>query len=132
MLTSQTIKFILHTVVNHKIDINRLNGDGGMPSSHSSIVSSVATLSGLIYGLNSPVFALSFILAIIICHDAMHSRQEIGKQAVIINKIIKDLVDKEQSDKVLEEFVGHTPFQVLAGILLGVTIALMYFSINLG
>ena len=129
LLCSQTIKVIIYTIVNHRFDTSRLNGDGGMPSSHSSIVSAVATMSALVYGISSEIFGISFVFAIIVCHDAMHSRQEIGKQAVVINKMLQDLMEGEHTDKFLEEFVGHTPFQVLAGIILGIGISILFYFI---
>ncbi len=121
-LTAQVLKTIIHAVVNKRLDLSRLVGDGGMPSGHSATVSAAATMCALTYGTGSGVFALSAILAIITCHDAMNSRQEIGKQAAVLNKLIRDVLEGEDPEIVLEEFVGHTPFQVMAGILLGVLV----------
>ena len=129
-LTAQVLKTIIHAIVNKSIDFSRLVGDGGMPSGHSATVSAVATMCGLTCGGSSPVFAVSATLAIITCHDAMNSRQEIGKQAAVLNKIIRDVLEGENPETVLEEFVGHTPFQVAAGILLGILVAYaMYYWI---
>ncbi len=122
-LAAQVLKTIIHAIVNKGIDWSRLVGDGGMPSGHSATVSATAAMCALRCGADSPVFAVSVILAIITCHDAMNSRQEIGKQAAVLNKLIKDMLEGGDPETVLEEFVGHTPFQVAAGVLLGILVA---------
>lgn len=125
-LAAQVLKTIIHAVINRGIVWSRLVGDGGMPSGHSATVSAVATMCALTYGADSGVFAVSAILAVITCHDAMNSRQEIGKQAAVLNKLIQDVVEGENPEVVLEEFVGHTPFQVCAGVLLGILTAVLF------
>ena len=82
---AQVLKVIINAVVYKKYDWRRLFGDGGMPSGHSATVSSLACITGLVYGLSSFEFAFTMILAIIVCHDAMGVRMETGKQAVILN-----------------------------------------------
>lgn len=98
---------------------------GGMPSSHSSCVVALCIACGIKEGLGSAIFALSFILAGVVMIDASGVRYETGKQAKIINKITKKLFS-ENSEEVnagLKELVGHTPFQVLMGALLGIAVA---------
>lgn len=127
-LTAQVLKTIIYALIHKKIDFKRLVGDGGMPSGHSATVSAVSTMCALTCGAGSPVFAVSFILAIITCHDAMNSRQEIGKQAAVLNKLISDMLSGEAPEIVLEELVGHTRSQVCAGIILGIlTGCVMYY-----
>ena len=92
-VTSQILKTILHLIVNKKIVWERLVGDGGMPSSHSATVTSVAVATGFIAGWGSPVFGVAVFLAIIVMHDARGVRRETGKQAVVINDMI-DLFEK--------------------------------------
>lgn len=119
---AQVTKAIIYAIINKKFDLWRLFGDGGMPSGHSATVTSVAVISALIYGTGSYEFAISGILAIIVCHDAMGVRRETGKQAILLNEIMKsfDILSKKELPEVkLKEFVGHTPVQVLAGILIG-------------
>ena len=87
-VTSQILKTILHLIVNKKIVWERLVGDGGMPSSHSATVTSVAVATGFIAGWGSPVFGVAVFLAIIVMHDARGVRRETGKQAVVINDMI--------------------------------------------
>lgn len=122
-MIAQVLKVIIHAIINRKMDISRLFGDGGMPSGHSATVSSLAVMCALVYGAGSVEFAISSILAIIVCHDAMGVRREAGKQAVIINELIEAfsvLTEEKLPELKLKEFVGHTPVQVVAGILIGV------------
>ena len=112
-LWAQILKTILHALVTHRLDLSRLIGDGGMPSGHSATVSSLAVAA---------------VLAVIVCKDAMGVRLETGRQAAIINEIVKafdDLSTGKLSEVKLKEFVGHTPIQVLAGILLGIINAVL-------
>jgi len=128
---AQFLKTVIYAVENKKWDWSRLFGDGGMPSGHSATVSSLAMLSALIFGFDSFEFAVTSILAIIVCHDAMGVRLETGKQAVKINELLEvfELIHPDKiSEANLKEFVGHTPIQVMAGILLGILNAcVMYF-----
>lgn len=121
---AQVLKTFIYWGVNRKLDLWRLVGDGGMPSGHSATVASLATICALIHGMPSFEFAISAVLAIIVCHDATGVRQETGKQAVVLNQLlglIEKISDHKVSDEVkLKEFVGHTYTQVLAGILLGI------------
>ncbi|MBR3972794.1 MAG: divergent PAP2 family protein [Oscillospiraceae bacterium] len=129
---AQVLKVIINACLTKQWSIERLFGDGGMPSGHSATVASVATVTALINGFGSFEFAISALLAIIVCHDAMGVRLETGKQAVVINEIVKtfETLYKDQLPEVkLKEFVGHSPVQVGAGILLGILNALwMYFT----
>ena len=86
---AQVCKFIIHIIVNRKVDFERLIGDGGMPSCHSCTVCATASATGILCGLDSPYFAIAAILAIIVMHDAMGVRLETGKQAVIINDMME-------------------------------------------
>ena len=130
---AQLIKTIIHAIVTKSIDFTRLIGDGGMPSGHSATVCAVATSAGILYGLGSFPFAISVIVAIIVMHDAMGVRLETGRQAVIINDIVEafnSLASEKLPEAKLKEFVGHTPLQVIAGILLGVANTfIMYYCI---
>lgn len=128
---AQVLKTIIHTIINKKLDWNRMVGDGGMPSGHSATVTSVAALAAMVCGPGSFEFAVSFILAIIVCHDATGVRRETEKQALLISELVKafaELSEEKLPEVKLKKFVGHTPVQVLAGITLGVTNAvIMYF-----
>lgn len=130
--TAQVLKAILYTVLNREFSLERLFGDGGMPSGHSATVSAMATMAFLHYGIGSFEFAITAMLAIIVMHDAMGVRLETGKQAKMINDLVELLNEKKYvemfSEEKLKEFVGHTPLQVAAGCILGILIGcLLYF-----
>lgn len=130
---AQVLKTIIFAIQNKKLDMERMVGDGGMPSGHSATVTSLCVFSGLSFGFDSFQFAVAGILAIIVCHDAMGVRLETSRQAAVINELTKTielLSSKEWNKEKLKEFVGHTPIQVLAGILLGIINAVvMYFLV---
>lgn len=122
---AQVAKVIINAFVSRKLDWERLFGDGGMPSGHSATVVSLATVCGLLCGTGSHEFAVSAILAVIVCHDAMCVRQEAGKHAALLNEIIasyksfNNLVEKKFGQPELKEFLGHTPLQVVVGGMVG-------------
>lgn len=128
---AQIIKSILFLIINKKFDPKRLVGDGGMPSGHSATVTSLCVISALARGPASFEFAVTFVLAIIVCHDATGVRLETEKQAFLLTEIVNTLseIHKEKIPEVkLKKFVGHTPIQVAAGVLLGAAVAVgMYF-----
>ena len=129
-LVAQVVKTIIHAIINKRIVWERLVGDGGMPSGHSATVTAVCVMSALFCGLGSFEFAISGILAIIVCHDAMGVRQQAGKHAVLLNELIKSfeaLTTNALPEVKLKEFVGHTPVQVMAGILVGAIDALLLY-----
>lgn len=130
-LVAQVLKVVINAFIHRKLDWERLFGDGGMPSGHSATVSSLATITGLLCGLRSYEFGISAILAIIVCHDAMGVRREAGRHAKVLNELQKafeELMNEDLPDVALKEFVGHTPIQVCAGILIGIlTGSIMFF-----
>ena len=124
---AQVLKVIINYCVTRELNWERLFGDGGMPSGHSATVSAMATMAFLTYGGGSFEFALAMMVAIIVTHDATGVRLETGKQAVIIKELmhsIEILTNKDLPEVKLKEFVGHTPFQVMAGITIGIINAL--------
>jgi acid phosphatase family membrane protein YuiD len=130
-LIAQVAKAILNFAITKKFSIERLFGDGGMPSGHSATVASLATISGLMYGFDSYQFAVATVLAVIICHDAMGIRLEAGKQAGAINEILRSFQGKtwdQLPEASFKELLGHTPIQVAAGILLGILNAIYMFD----
>ncbi len=130
---AQILKTLIHLLFTKKFVAERLVGSGGMPSSHSATVTSLATATCYIYGANSFEFAIALIFAIVVMYDAMGVRRETGIQAKVLNEILDAFADMgsdmSPQDK-LKEFVGHTPLQVLAGAILGILIAVIYCSIN--
>ena len=130
---AQVLKVFIYAIVNKSWDFSRLFGDGGMPSGHSATVSSLAAICALTYGFGSFEFAISGILAVIVCHDAMGVRLEAGKHAKLLNILVdsfEKFSKKELPEVVLKEFVGHTPLQVITGIILGIICAfVMHFFV---
>lgn len=105
-----------------------LFGTGGMPSSHTAAVIGLLTSCGVKYGLGSPYFAISFILAMIVIRDAMGMRRQVGEHAKALNLIFKELVeakDVEHTQKAFSELAGHTPLQVYAGAAVGLGVAIL-------
>lgn len=120
---AQLLKIIITFYKTRKIDMTRFVGSGGMPSSHTSFVTALATSIGKIYGWSSPLFAISVCFAIIVMCDAAGVRRAAGYQAKVLNMIIDDLAHhKPLGNERLKELLGHTPKEVLAGAILGIAI----------
>ena len=100
-------------------------GSGGMPSSHSSAVCAACFSCGILEGFDSPIFAVSAVLAAVVMRDAAGIRREAGKQAEAINAVTSELSKKRKhfADYTLSELLGHTPLQVFCGGLLGFIMA---------
>ena len=109
-----------------RIDFKRIIISGGMPSSHSSFVTSLAMLVGFDKGFASTEFAITAVFAIIVMYDASGVRRAVGKQAEILNQIVDDFFHgKFDQHKKLKELVGHTPKEVLFVALLGIIIGIV-------
>lgn len=130
---AQAIKIPIHRIVEHEWDLTRFFGSGGMPSSHSSMVTAGAVAIGALQGFNSPIFALAVAFAMIVMYDAAGVRRETGTQAAVINQILKDVLinGKQISDEELKELVGHTPLEVACGAVTGFLVATVYLIILL-
>lgn len=124
---AQAIKCVRYVVKNKRFDFALLMSSGGMPSSHSATVSAVVVATAKLCGTGSPEFALAFILAFIVMYDAAGVRRAAGEQAKVLNRIAEELSegDTRYLDKDLKEFIGHTPFQVIVGALLGIAISVI-------
>ena len=119
--------FKVFTGEEKRIQISRLFTSGGMTSSHSSFVTSLSTLVGMDFGFDSIEFAVVAVFSMIIMYDASGVRRAVGKQAVILNKIVDDLHHKKHIEhKRLKELVGHTPIEVFFGAILGIITALIF------
>ena len=123
---AQFYKVLSTLLFEQRFDITRFWDTGGMPSSHSATVTSLATSVGLIEGLNSTSFAMATIFATVVMYDAAGIRQAAGKQAGVLNRIIEKLahkIEEKLHDERLKELLGHTPFEVMIGGSLGVIVA---------
>ncbi|MFI3307705.1 MAG: divergent PAP2 family protein [Mycoplasmatota bacterium] len=132
LIISQLIKLIVETIKEKKFNFKRfLNGYGGMPSTHSALTSSLATIIGINIGFDSPLFAITTIFTFIVIVDAVGVRLESEKQAEAINDISKQ-INKNNKFKIfnLKEQIGHEPLEVFAGVILGI-ISAAIFSIIL-
>lgn len=99
---------------------------GGMPSSHSALVSAACLAAGLFMGFDSSEFAISFVLAMVVIYDATGIRWQAGKHAEILNAMIEDLAAGHPlKTEQLREVLGHTPLEALGGTLLGIAVALI-------
>ena len=123
---AQIIKVSIGVMRQKRFDFRWFVGTGGMPSSHASGASCLATSIGLEYGFNSVYFALATAFAIVVMFDAQGVRRATGRQARILNKIMDDIYWQGRiQENQLRELIGHTPFEVIGGFLLGVIIALL-------
>jgi acid phosphatase family membrane protein YuiD len=138
-LLAQLIKIIINAIVNKTFSLERLFGDGGMPSGHSATVTACALMIGVHEGFASPLFALALVLAIIVMHDATGVRQEAGKHAqsiMDITNVINQYLDyvNEEDNKLrnekLKTLIGHTKLQVLFGALTGIGVVIVYLFVR--
>lgn len=126
---AQVVKVILHRRSSGRFDLKRLFGDGGMPSAHSATVCALTMMCALQCGIHSPVFAIATVVAIIVCHDAMHVRKEVEKHAALLLELQKNLPEDKVPGKAPKEFVGHSFFQVLVGALIGCAVSAAVYAI---
>jgi acid phosphatase family membrane protein YuiD len=123
----QLYKLLADWIQTGRLNWRVLGAPGGMPSSHSAMVTSLATVCGYQYGLDSAPFAIATVLALIVMYDARGVRQESGKQARVINQIVQTLFTGHPiTDEELKELVGHTTIQVVVGGLIGIIYSLVY------
>ena len=122
----QAFKVIWDLVKIKKFNFKRILGAGGMPSSHSAVVVALATMVGRSQGVNSPIFAIAAVFALVVMYDAAGVRIEAVKQARILNEIINTPgLSTLQVNGKLVELLGHTPKQVIVGALLGLIIGMI-------
>ncbi|WP_110928839.1 divergent PAP2 family protein [Bacillus massiliglaciei] len=133
---AQFVKVPIHFIALRKLDWSLLTSTGGMPSSHSAAVTALATGVGLETGLDSPIFAVATIFAVITMFDATGVRRQAGEQAAVLNQLVIDFnlfveqaknwqkKEEEQKQKQLKELLGHKPIEVFFGALTGIFIAL--------
>ena len=122
----QVFKVLHDLYKTKKFNFKRILGAGGMPSSHSAVVVSISTLIGKNYGVDSAIFALSLIFALVVMYDACGVRRAAGKQAKLLNEIVNTpgLSTLEVKGK-LQEALGHTPVQVFVGAIIGLIAGLV-------
>lgn len=120
---AQVAKTIFELIRQRKLLFNRLVSSGGMPSSHSALVTGLATATGRVAGIGSATFAITVVLASIVMYDAAGVRRAVSIQARILNQMIDEAFQGHPiAEKRLRELIGHTPIQVFAGGLLGILV----------
>ena len=126
-LIAQLLKIVFNFFSTKEIRFRIIFETGGMPSSHSALITSATSGIGYELGFDSPIFALSVAVALIVMYDASGVRKSAGIQAAEINKLSKKLDPK--SEVLLKETLGHTKIEVLVGSFLGPLITLpgIYF-----
>lgn len=125
MVIAQILKVVIIVIFERRWDILRIKETGGMPSSHSATVAAITTTCGMLYGMNSPYFAICLIYGGIVIHDATGVRRAAGKHAEILNNLVSELshlIEQGKNEKALKTLLGHTYPQVFAGTLLGILI----------
>ena len=129
-VTAQVLKTIINTALTKSFKAERLVGAGGMPSSHSALVVALTIATAKQCGVSSADFAIASAFAAVVMYDAMGVRRAAGEQAKIINRMVDEWLDKTYwSDKQLpqvkklKEMLGHTPLEVIGGIIVGIVVA---------
>lgn len=137
---AQVCKVLIAFMFRGKIVWERFIGAGGMPSSHTALVCALALSMARSVGVSSPEFALSVVFACIVMYDAMGVRRAAGEHAKVLNKLVfgfqiqaeesentqDDQISEDLGEKALKEYLGHTPLEVLGGMLLGILVAMIF------
>ncbi len=139
MMFAQLIKLPIQYMIDKKWTPSIIFSTGGMPSSHSAFVTALTLAFLLTEGVASPYFAISFVLAGVVIHDAIGIRREAGKHATVLNQMKEEVNDiakelsrgKERDIHVVEnklkELLGHEPIEAISGTLLGIILTLAYY-----
>ncbi len=123
---AQFLKVLLVSIRQRRLNLRVLAETGGMPSSHSALVTALTFGIGRINGFNSAPFAIALIFSFVVMYDAAGVRRAAGRQAAVLNRLVEDLVSMRgiQEDR-LRELLGHTPVEVLVGAVLGAVVGLL-------
>lgn len=132
-VSAQIIKMLIHTIASKEFDFSKLVDTGGMPSSHTAFVTGLSTATGMTVGWGSPMFAVVLCMSGIIIYDATNLRRSAGFHAEVLNEIVPQLlqgkfVSSDTAWRNLRELLGHTPFEVFVGALLGIVVAWWFLA----
>lgn len=129
-LTAGFFKVFIELILNKRLMFSRIIGSGGMPSSHTATVVALCVSVAYVEGVASSLFALTVMFAIIVIHDAVGVRFETGKQAKILNLMMFETEAFKNLDfeSKLKEYVGHTPFQVIVGAMVGAFVSFVMMN----
>lgn len=128
MVAAQLLKMLVHWTRTGRFDAAPLWNAGGMPSSHTAMATALAAAFAFQGGVQRPAFAVSTVLALIVMYDAAGIRRHAGKQATVINRLVRELqcldsLPKDIDETELKELLGHRPMEVFGGTVLGVLAA---------
>ena len=128
---AQGMKVVIYSLIERKLSLRHFFGSGGMPSSHTSMCVAVCFGVGASIGFESTLFAVCVAFTSIVMYDAAGVRRETGKQAVMLNQIMKEFVfeGKPLSQEQLKEIVGHTPLEVLGGFVSGIVVGVLMYAL---
>ena len=123
---AQVIKVLLVLFDEKRMDLSKMISSGGMPSSHSALITAMTASVGKTTGLDSVAFAIAAVTSLVVMYDAANVRREAGKHAELLNKIARDLYpDNHMNQEKLKELLGHKQIEVAAGAILGITIGVL-------
>lgn len=114
---------IIYESVRYGFSLERLTGGGGMPSAHSATVTALVTATLLVYGPGGFAFSVALFFAIIVIYDAKNVRYETGREAAVLNKMREEQIRRGEEpflEKPLDEKMGHTLPEIIAGIVVGI------------
>jgi acid phosphatase family membrane protein YuiD len=130
---TQVLKVVVILVQEKRLAWSYFVTSGGMPSSHTATVCALATAIAMTAGMGSIYFSIAVVLAVIVMYDAAGVRQSVGQHSVVLNRLVKEFsfkVTKLERQKDFREFIGHTPFQVFIGAILGILIAWIWVVVS--
>lgn len=123
---AQSVKIIRNIIRRRRFNVRWITDTGGMPSSHSAGTASVATVVGIYAGVDSVVFLLALVFALVTMFDAASVRRSVGRQAVLLNRMLDEIYAQGKfSEQYLREFLGHTPIEVIIGAILGISVSFL-------
>ncbi|HDT14841.1 MAG TPA: divergent PAP2 family protein [Firmicutes bacterium] len=126
---AQTIKVLIFFISHRKFDFRLFVGTGGMPSSHTASVTAGTTIVGLTAGWDSTVFMVCLLYCIVVVSDAVGVRRAAGAQAMVLNKMLDDIEHNDyHAGKRLKELLGHTPLEAMAGMVIGISFAVIMYN----
>ncbi|MCK4331899.1 MAG: divergent PAP2 family protein [Dehalococcoidia bacterium] len=121
---AQVLKILISSIRDKRLNFSQLITTGGMPSSHAALVCALATAAGIVYGLDSAVFGIAALFALVVMSDATGVRKTVGTQSAMLNRILDELFKgKPEFEQRVRELIGHTIFEVSAGAVLGILLA---------
>ena len=125
-IAAQSIKVVIGTMRLKRFDFHWLIGTGGMPSTHASGVTALSVVIGMEQGFHTPLFATAAAFTVITLFDAQGVRRWSGRQAQVLNKMLEDIYFKRRiQEERVKELLGHTPLEVLGGMVVGTLVALI-------